>query len=104
VISNAIYGYRRVSRRKSAFLACGFLLFDQQSLTVGLNDISQTGAGIATNAPLVLRSQVRLAVNTKKKGLIIIDGRVCWSKKTYNGWRSGISFDRKISFEPGMIA
>jgi PilZ domain len=102
--NNAIYDYRRCIERKPSFLACGFLLFGADSLTIGFNDISLTGAGISSPTPLPINAQIKLALNTKKKGLIIIEGKICWCKKTFKGWHSGIVFNRKMSFEPDMIA
>ncbi len=102
--SNSIYGYRRIRERKPSFLACGFLLLGNDPLTIGFDDISSNGAGIYTHNPLTLNSQVRLALNTKNKGLIIVAGKICWCKKTYKGYRSGIVFNRKMAFEPDMIA
>ena len=100
---NAIYGYRRISERRPSFLAGAFLVYDQHLHNVGCNDISQTGAGVLTNCPIAVHSQVRLAVNTRKNGLMMIEGKICWSRKTYQGWRSGIRFNRRILFEPSVI-
>jgi len=101
---NAIYDYRRVSERKPCFLACGFILLNKNLYSAGFEDVSPSGVGMITGHPLPINSQVTLALNTKKRGLILIDGKVCWSKKTHRGWRCGVSFNKKLCFEPSMIA
>jgi len=101
---NVTYGYRRICERRPCFFACGFILLNKDTYSVGFEDISLSGVGTITNRPLPINSYVTVALNTKKKGLILVDGKICWSKRVDRGWRSGIVFNKKLSFEPAVIA
>lgn len=104
MVYNAIYDYRRTSERKPCFLACGFIILNKSPYSVGFEDVSPSGVGMVTAHPLQINSQVTLAINTKKRGLILVEGKVCWLKKIHRGWRCGVSFNKKLSFEPAVIA
>ena len=101
---NALYGYRRADERKQCFLACGFVVLNNTPVSAGFEDVSVSGAGIITRKPLPLNAYVTLAFNTRKKGLLLVSGKVCWCRNIYRGWRSGVVFVRKLAFEPTMIA
>lgn len=103
MIHNVVYGYRRLSERRPCFLTCGFILRNKDIYSVGIEDVSLSGVGMITHYPLPINSYVTVALNTKK-GLILVDGKVCWSKRVDRGWRSGIEFNKKLSFESAVIA
>jgi len=79
-------------------------LFNKVPHLAGYKDITSSGAGVITKEPLPINAQAKLALNTKRKGLILVEGKVCWCKRQQQGWRSGICFNRVLSFEPTMIA
>ncbi|MBN3040860.1 MAG: PilZ domain-containing protein [Candidatus Omnitrophica bacterium] len=102
-MDNVIFDYRRKVKRKPCFLASGFILYNKAPVLAGYEDVSVSGAGILTNGALQVNGQVTLALNTRRKGLVLVDGKVCWCQRVRSGWRSGIAFNRVLSFEPTII-
>tara|TARA_Y100000031_G_C8051471_1_gene306370 strand:- start:380 stop:691 length:312 start_codon:yes stop_codon:yes gene_type:complete len=103
-VHNESFGHRRSSKRRACFLAAGYLLFDKAPYLAKYHDINLDGIGAIVDKPLPVNIQVKIALNTKKKGLVLVKGKVCWCKKAQLGWRLGISFNRKLSYETTMIA
>jgi len=97
------FGQRRSSKRKACFLVGGYVMLDKAPYVAKYCDISLDGIGVVTEQPLPVNMHVRVALNTKKKGLMLVDGKICWCKNAGKGWRSGIVFDRKLSVELTMI-
>ena len=98
------FGHRRGSKRRACFLVGGYVLLDKAPYVAKYYDISLEGVGVITEKPLPAGMHVKIALNTKKKGLVLVKGKICWCKKERNGWRSGITFDRELSYEMTMIA
>lgn len=97
------FGQRRSYKRKDCFLVGGYVMLDKAPYVAKYCDISLEGIGVITERPLPVGMHVRVALNTKKKGLMLVDGKICWCKTADKGWRSGIVFDRKLSVELTMI-
>jgi hypothetical protein len=97
------FDHRRAAQRRSCFLVGGYVMLDKSPFVAKYFDISLEGVGVLTQEPLPANTYVKVALNTKKKGLMLIAGRICWCKKGERGWRSGIAFDKKLSHELTMI-
>lgn len=100
---NSGFGHRRGAKRRSCFLVGGYVMLDKAPYVAKYSDISLDGIGVVTEQPLPVNMHVKVALNTKKKGLMLVDGKICWCKTATRGWRSGIVFDRKLSVELTMI-
>ncbi len=97
------FDHRRAAKRRSCFLVGGYVMLDKAPYLAKYFDISLEGVGVITQEPLSVNIHVKVALNTKKKGLMLILGKVCWCRRGSNGWRSGIRFDKKLIHELGMI-
>jgi PilZ domain len=97
------FDHRRSAERRSCFLVGGYVMLDKSPYVAKYFDISLEGVGVVTEEPLPANIHVRVALNTKKKGLMLISGKVCWCRKGLRGWRSGIVFDDKLLHELSMI-
>lgn len=97
------FGQRRSSKRKACFLVGGYVMLDKAPYVAKYRDINLNGIGVVTEQPLPVNTYVKVALNTKKKGLMLVDGKICWCKNSSRGWCSGIVFDRKLSVELTMI-
>ncbi len=97
------FGHRRTSKRMSCFLVGGYVMLDKAPYVAKYCDISLDGIGVITEQPLPVGTHVRVALNTKKKGLMLVDGKICWCKNPGKNWRSGVVFDRKLSVELATI-
>ena len=73
--------------------------FNGDAHLIKYKDISPKGAGVITLKRLPLNSQFRMELNTKKAGILLLEGKVCWHKKMLEAWRSGIVFNRILGFE-----
>ncbi|MBN3040476.1 MAG: PilZ domain-containing protein [Candidatus Omnitrophica bacterium] len=100
---NEEFGHRRLIKRKTCFLTSGYLLLNTTPHLAKFHDISLEGIGIVTERPLHVSGQVKLALNTRKKGLVLVEGKICWCRRTKHGWKSGIAFNKRLSYEPAMI-
>jgi len=62
-------------------------------------DISRKGAGVMTQDPLTVNSQLKIEIQTKKAETLTLEGKICWNKKALGGWISGVVFNKTLPFE-----
>jgi hypothetical protein len=90
---------RRLVERLPCFLSGRYTSSSSYFCELGCEDISPKGAKVFTLDPLKEKSYLRFDINTKKRDLYAIDGKVCWTKKAVHGWHSGIAFDKNLPFD-----
>ena len=94
---------RRLAKRTPCFLAGRYTSKESYFCELGCEDISVKGVKVFTLSPLKVDSYLRFDITTKKRSLIPVEGKICWSKKAVHGWHSGITFDRDLSFDVKKI-
>jgi hypothetical protein len=103
-MSDRDFGYRREFKRLPCTLKGSHTASTGVSYAIQCKDISAKGAGLITDAPLQIDSQVKIDLTTRKKLPLLLAGRVCWCKKVHDdNWHAGVMFNRQLPFELARI-
>jgi PilZ domain-containing protein len=94
---------RRITKRMPCILSGRYTSRGSYFCELGCEDISIKGAKVFTLQPLKVNNYLRFDITTKKRSLVPVDGKVCWSRKAVHGWHSGITFDKDLPFDVKRI-
>ena len=97
------FDHRRLTKRFLCFLSGRYTTAENICAELGCEDISKKGARVLTAEPLPVDSHFSFDVTTTKMSLLPLEGRVRWCNKTVHGYRSGIAFDRELTFNVRSI-
>jgi hypothetical protein len=94
-----VFVYRRTAKRLPCFFRGSYISQGNISHAAVCNDISSKGAGVTTSTLLPLNTQVKMKFDTGKINPLLLEGRVCWCRKTLDKWQAGIVFNRDLPFD-----
>ena len=100
---NSSYGYRRIKDRYVCSLSGDFYFSQGSTCNVDCDNISSSGAKINIPISLPINSYIKLKLSSKKMDTILIEGKVCWCRKSLGKYQAGILFNKALAVEPAML-
>ena len=94
---------RRAVERTPCFLAARYTCPGNYFSELGCEDVSPKGAKVFSLHPLKVNSYLKFDITTKKRHLMPVEGKICWSKKAIHGWHAGIAFNKDLPFDVRKI-
>jgi len=70
---------------------------DNRSIGIRCKDISATGAGFIGQDYFQVDADLNVNVATNKAASLPLRGRVCWTQRVNDSWRTGIAFYERLN-------
>lgn len=97
------FNEKRLFNRTLCSMPGNYVLKDISSGTFVCRNISPKGIGIETNKPLPVDTKLKIEIATKQKVPLILEGKVCWSRKEGDSYRVGIEFSEPLFILLSML-
>jgi len=103
ILKEGHFGRRRAVRRLPCSLIGSYFGTDQTPHLLRYDNISSKGAKVNTLDALVPKTSFKMEIISRNKGVLFLEGRVCWSNKIKDKWYSGVIFEKDFPYNPEEI-